>query len=593
MHDFDLVVENGLWFDGTGAEGRMRNLGIRDGLVAEISADPLPVGRDTDVLDARGKWVMPGFVDIHTHYDAEVLVDPLLPESVRHGVTTVVIGNCSLSTVFSTPEECADLFSRVEAIPRQSMLDILDDHRSWTSPSTYVSVLESLPLGPNVAAFIGHSDIRTTVLGMSKATSTGYRPSESELDAMGEMLTESLDAGFLGLSSMTNKLDKIDGKEFRSRSLPSTYSRWRELRFLNRILRDRGRILQSAPTINFHPNIAAFFAESSGLSGRPKLKTSLLSAADSKAYPPIVYLMLAVAPLLNKFAKTDFRWQHLPVPFTVYADGIDLVVFEEFGAGAAALHLQDEVERNELLRNENYRRWFRKNYDDKLSPRIWHRNFYDAVIVASPDASMVGKTFGRLADERGIHPVDAYLDLVVLYGKSLRWRTTIANDRPKYADRLARSSGVHMGFGDAGAHLRNMAFYNYPIRLLKRVHDTGFMKVEHAVHRLTGELAQWFGIDAGHLRLGDRADLVIVDPSGLNASVDGVYEAPIEQFGGISRMVNRNDEAVDTTVVAGEVVFRGGRFTAGKNGGKTGRFLRAGAYSRDIDSTEHLIRSAL
>ena len=150
-----------------------------------------------------------------------------------------------------------------------------------------------------------------------------------------------------------------------------------------------------------------------------------------------------------------------------------------------------------------------------------------------------------------------------------------------------------MGFGDAGAHLRNMAFYNYPIRLLKRVHDTGFMKVEHAVYRLTGELAQWYGIDAGHLRLGDRADLVIVDPSGLNASVDGVYEAPIEQFGGISRMVNRNDDAVDTTVIAGKVVYRRGRFIAGKDGSKTGRFLRAGAYSRDIDSTEQLIRSAL
>lgn len=593
MHDFDLVVENGLWFDGTGAEGRTRNLGIRNGLVAEISADPLPVGSATEIFDAKGKWVMPGFVDIHTHYDAEVLVNPSLPESVRHGVTTVVIGNCSLSTVFSTPEECADLFSRVEAIPRQSMLDILGEHRSWTSPSTYVAVLESLPLGPNIAAFIGHSDLRTKVLGMSKATSTGYRPSSIELDAMGEMLNESLDAGFLGLSSMTNKLDKIDGKQFRSRSLPSTYSRWREMRFLNRILRDRGRILQSAPTINFHPNIAAFFAESSGLGGRPRLKTSLLSAADSKAYPPIVYFMLAAAPLLNKFAKTDFRWQHLPVPFTVYADGIDLVVFEEFGAGAAALHLQDEVERNELLRNKDYRRWFRKNYDDKLSPRIWHRNFYDAVIVASPDAAIVGKTFGQLADERGIHPVDAYLDLVVQYGKKLRWRTTIANDRPKFADRLARSSGVQMGFGDAGAHLRNMAFYNYPIRLLKRVHDTGFMKVEHAVYRLTGELAQWYGIDAGHLRLGDRADLVIVDPSGLNASVDGVYEAPIEQFGGISRMVNRNDDAVDTTVIAGKVVYRRGRFIAGKDGSKTGRFLRAGAYSRDIDSTEQLIRSAL
>ncbi|CAG7581753.1 N-acyl-D-amino-acid deacylase family protein [Rhodococcus opacus] len=595
MSDFDVVVNGGLWFDGTGSAPRRRNLGIRDGVVVRASIRPLPVGPDTEIIDAGGKWVVPGFVDVHTHYDAEVLVSPGLPESVRHGVTTVVLGNCSLSTVYSTPRECADLFSRVEAVPHDSVLRILDENKIWQSPAEYVEALESLPLGPNIAGFIGHSDIRTHVLGLGRGTDKRTKPSTRELERMGAMLTEAVDAGFLGLSSMTNALDKIDGDEYRSRSLPSTYARWKEFRFLNRILRDRGKILQSAPTINLHPNIAGFFAESSGLGRRKPLKTSLLSAADSKAYPPIVYFMLAAAPLLNRFAKTDFKWQHLPVPFTVYADGIDLVVFEEFGAGAAALHLKDQVERNALLQDESYRRRFRKDYDNKFSPRIWHRNFYDAVIVGCPDEALIGKTFGAVGDLRGVHPVDAYLDLVVKYGTDLRWRTTIANHRPKFAKKLAASSGVQMGFGDAGAHLRNMAFYNYPIRLLKKVKDaqsdrTPFLSVERAVHRLTGELADWYGIDAGHLREGDRADLVVIDPAGLDATVDGLFEAEVPEYGGLRRMVNRSDAAAVATVINGRLVYRDGEFTGGFGVTKTGRFLRAGASAADHSERETAVR---
>jgi N-acyl-D-glutamate deacylase len=595
MSDFDVVVNGGLWFDGTGSAPRRRNLGIRDGVVVRASIRPLPVGPDTEIIDAAGKWVVPGFVDVHTHYDAEVLVSPGLPESVRHGVTTVVLGNCSLSTVYSTPRECADLFSRVEAVPHESVLRILEENKIWQSPAEYVEALESLPLGPNIAGFIGHSDIRTHVLGLGRGTDKRVKPSARELERMGTMLTEAVDAGFLGLSSMTNALDKIDGDEYRSRSLPSTYARWKEFRFLNRILRERGKILQSAPTINLHPNVAGFFAESSGLGRRKPLKTSLLSAADSKAYPPIVYFMLAAAPLLNRFAKTDFKWQHLPVPFTVYADGIDLVVFEEFGAGAAALHLKDQVERNALLQDESYRRRFRKDYDNKFSPRIWHRNFYDAVIVGCPDETLIGKTFGAVGDLRGVHPVDAYLDLVVEYGTDLRWRTTIANHRPKFAKKLAASSGVQMGFGDAGAHLRNMAFYNYPIRLLKKVKDAQsdrkpFLSVERAVHRLTGELADWYGIDAGHLREGDRADLVVIDPAGLDATVDGLFEAEVPEYGGLRRMVNRSDGAAVATVINGRLVYRDGEFTGGFGVTKTGRFLRAGASAADRSHREPVVR---
>ncbi|APE33545.1 hypothetical protein BOX37_05680 [Nocardia mangyaensis] len=584
MLDFDLVVTGGTWFDGTGAAPAQRHIGIRDGIVEAVTTAALPIGPDTEVIDAAGKWVLPGFVDVHTHYDAELLVKPELSESLRHGVTTVVVGNCSLSTVLASNADCADLFSRVEAVPRAAVHDALDARRTWSSPGEYAKALDALPLGPNVAAFLGHSDLRTHVLGLGRAVTRDTTPTAAEITQMTTLLDEAIDEGFLGLSSMSNPLDKIDGTEYRSRSLPSTYTRGKEVRALNRVLRRRGRILQSAPTVSLRPNIAKFFLASSGI-GRRALRTSLLSAADSKAYPPLVWFMLYAAPLLNRFARTDFRWQHLPVPFTVYADGIDLVVFEEFGAGAAALHLKDQVERNELLRSEDYRRWFRKQYDNKFTPRIWHRDFFDAEIVACPDESVVGKSIGQVGKDRGLHPVDAYLDLVVEYGAALRWRTTIANDRPGYLNKLAANPGVQMGFGDAGAHLRNMAFYNFGLRLLERVlraqeAGTPFLSVERAIHRLTGELADWYQLDAGHLREGDRADLVVIDPAGLDDEVHRLREAPLPEFG-LDRMVNRNDRAVVATVVNGRRVFGAGEVTPGVGARwGSGRFLRAGRNRR-------------
>ena len=150
---------------------------------------------------------------------------------------------------------------------------------------------------------------------------------------------------------------------------------------------------------------------------------------------------------------------------------MDLVVFEEFGAGEAALHLSDALERNTLLQDEAYRRWFRMDYDRRFGPRVWHRNFHDATIVSAPDEALEGQSFGGVADALSIHPVDAFLDLVVKYGSALRWKTTIANHRPgKLAKLMARDS-VQVSFSDAGAHVRNMAFYNFPLYLLRMVKD--------------------------------------------------------------------------------------------------------------------------
>lgn len=582
---FDVIIRNGLWFDGTGRAPATRTLGIRDGIVAAVSAGPLDEAGCPDVIDADGKWVLPGFIDVHTHYDAEVLLDPGLRESVRHGVTTVLLGNCSLSTVYASSEDAADLFSRVEAVPRQYVLGALEAKKCWKTPAEYVAALDELPLGPNVASMLGHSDLRTAVLGLDRATTDDVRPTDAELDRMAAMLEKALDAGLLGMSGMDAAIDKLDGDRYRSRALPSTFATWRERRRLIAVLRKRGRILQSAPNVKSPISALLFFLSSSRMLGRRSgVRMSLLVSADAKSAPAAVHVFGPGTRLLNKLLGSSVRFQHLPVPFELYSDGIDLPVFEEFGAGTAALHLRDQLERNELLADTDYRRRFRRSFDrKKLGPSLWHRDFHDAVIVECPDESLIGKSFGQIADERGLHPLDAFLDVLVENGeRNVRWTTIVANHRPKHLDRLAVEPSIHMGFSDAGAHLRNMAFYNYALRLLKRTRDADragrpFLTIEHAVHRLTAEVADWFGVPAGTLREGDRADFVVVDPAGLDASVDAYHESEVPFYGGLSRMVNRNDAAVVATGVNGSVVFRNGEFVEGyARGAGTGRFLRAG-----------------
>lgn len=587
---YDTIIRNALWFDGTGSPGAIRDIGIRHGHVAAVSDAPLPVDACDDVVDAEGLWVMPGLIDIHTHYDVEVLAEPGLGESLRHGVTTVLLGSCSLSTIHVDPVDAGDLFGRVEAIPRHHVISTVEQHKTWATPAGYADALEARALGPNVAAFIGHSDMRTAAMGLDRATRKTVRPSRTEQARMEGWLSEAIDAGFVGMSSQQLLFDKLDGDTCRSRTLPSTYARARELRRLKSLLRRSGRVLQSGPDIQNPRNVLSQVFASLGFL-RPQLRTSLLSAADIKANRFAITIMGPLAALANRLGG-DFRWQHLPVPFEVYADGIDLVIFEEFGSGAAALHLKEAVARDELLRDEDYRRRFRKDYDSRYGVRVWHRDFFDAEIVACPDPSVIGKSFGQVGVDRGgLHPVDAFLDLVVEHGTELRWRTTISNHRPEVLRKLATDPGIQIGFSDAGAHLRNMAFYNCGLRLLRHVYTAKlagapFMDLATAIHRLTGELADWYGLDAGHLRVGDRADLLIVDPERLDESLDAYAEQSVPAYGGMSRMVNRNDATVRAVYVGGRKVVDHGQPTDTVGEVRTGQFLRCGGRAPALPFTD-------
>ncbi|AUX48032.1 hypothetical protein SOCE26_095580 [Sorangium cellulosum] len=578
---FDVTIENGLFFDGKGSPPAARHLGLRGGKVAAISEAPLPRGPGTQVLDARGCWVTPGFIDLHTHYDAEVELAPSLSESLRHGVTTVVFGSCSLSLAIGTPEDLADQFCRVEAIPYEVVRPMLDQRKTWSTVTEYFEHLDTLPLGPNVSSFLGHSAVRAHVMGIERSLDRGVRPTEGELARMEEILREALDAGYLGMSVMTLKWDKIGGnRPIRSRPLPSTYARWSEYRRLCRLLRERGRVFQGVPDVATKVNIVMFMLESVGLLRKP-LKTTIISLMDLRADRLLYRLAGLGARIANTWLGADFRLQALPEVFDLWADGIDLVVFEEFGAGAAALHLTDPADRARLLRDPAYRAKFRSQWRSKLLPKVFHRDFNHSEILSCPDERLVGKSFARLAEEEGRDVVDVFLDLVAQHGTALRWYTIMGNDRRGPLEDIIRHPDAIIGFSDAGAHLRQMAHYNFPLRMLRLVKDAAregreIMPVERAIQRLTAEIGDWLGIDAGRLEVGAQADVVVLDPGGIDGDVDRVSEAPVEGFAGVVRMVRRNERAVRTVLVNGRLAVQDGQVLpeVGTTRGY-GRLLRA------------------
>lgn len=595
---FDVVIENGLYFDGRGSPAAPRHLAIQGDRVVAIAQEPWPLGAALRRIDATGRWITPGFVDLHTHYDAEIEVTPGLAESVRHGVTTVMLGSCSLSLALGTPEDLADQFCRVEAIPYDIVRPLLEQKKTWSTLTEYLQHLDQLPLGPNVTSFVGHSAVRAHVMGMERSLEKDVRPSEEELRRMEQILIEGLDQGYLGLSVQTLPWDKIGGsRAIRSRPLPSTFARWSEYRRLTKILRARDRIFQGVPNVSTKWNVILFLLESVGLL-RPALKTTVISMMDTRANRGIAHLIGGLSQLFNQVFGADFKWQALPEVFDLWADGIDLVVFEEFGAGAAALHLADPEARRRLLADPEYRQWFKGQWRSKLLPKVFHRDFNQSEILRCPDRSLVGKSFAEVAQARGQDVTQTFLDLCIEHGDRLRWYTVMANDRREELEFIVAHPDVLIGFSDAGAHLRNMAHYNFPLRLLRLVVEAErrgepFMSKERAVERVTGELGAWLGIDAGVLEVGGRADLVVLDPTRLGPELDVPLESPMPRFGNFVRLVNQN-RAVEWVLIGGRVAVEAGQ-TAPALGVEPGfgQVLRAGRRTEPRSSVAQPLRDAI
>jgi N-acyl-D-aspartate/D-glutamate deacylase len=569
------LLRGGTVFDGTGAPGRLADVRVAGGRVVEIGERLEPDG--AEVVDAAGCWVTPGFVDLHTHYDAELELAPALSESLRHGVTSVVVGSCGLSVAVGAPEDLADMFCRVEGVPRAAVLPLLERTKTWETHAQYFAHLDALPLGPNVASLCGHSAIRAVAMGLDRSLDPTITPTEVELARMEALLREALDAGFLGLSVNTLPWDKMDGDRHPNVPTPSVFASWKELRRLVRTVRSYGRVFQGVPDVSTKVNAIGFFWESLPFFRRP-LRTMLITLLDAKG-DRFTHHLVGFGARVVQALGGPIRLQSLPHAFDIWADGLTVPIMEELGAGNVAIGTTDPQERRRLLLDPAFRERFKREWHVVFG-KAWHRDLDEARVVSCPDPAVSGRTFGEVARARGRDPVDTFLDLQAEHGDALRWVSVLGNDRPDRVAWIMDHPGVLIGFSDAGAHLRNMAFYNYPLRMLKRVRDAALagrpiMTTERAIWRLTAEIADFIGVDAGRLRAGGRADLVVIDPARLDDAVEQLHEAPMSGVPGLNRLVRRNDDAVRLVMVGGAPVFERGVAARGLGTERFGSVLRA------------------
>ena len=262
---FDIIVRNALIFDGTGAPPIKGDVAVKDGIIAALGAD-LSNAQAHKSIDAQGKYLTPGLLDIHTHYDLEVELAPGLPESLRHGTTTVVMANCSLGLAFGAQrrdgaDPIIDCFARVENVPK-SVLKLVADKVHWSSSSEYLDHLETLNLGPNVATMIPHSMLRIEVMGLSDYISRD--PTEEELQKMEALLEEGLAQGYAGFSTDALPFHYLANQPNVKSRIPGQYGTYKDIKRLTDIVRRHDKVWQATPPKDSPLNVIRMFALTSG-----------------------------------------------------------------------------------------------------------------------------------------------------------------------------------------------------------------------------------------------------------------------------------------------------------------------------------------
>ncbi|MCT7963337.1 amidohydrolase family protein [Laspinema sp. D1] len=552
----DLLIKNGLIFDGLGSAAFKGDIGIKQGQIVAISPDISLEA--TQVVDASGLWVTPGFIDIHTHYDLELEIAPGLSESVRHGVTTVVIGNCSLSVAVGEPQMLADIFQRVETLSHRLIAKWLNQSVSWQTPGEYLHHLQQLPLGPNVAPMLGHSAVRAHVMGLERSLTVDATP--GELNQMEQIAESALDAGFLGISIDMFPWHRMSG-EWRGSTIPSQHAKLPEYARLADLCRQRDRVFQVTPNLQRLASFVDIIGLGSGI-GQPPLRLTVLSALDAvhnrnlwRVFSPLLWIW-------NRLLRGNVRFQTLTEPFTIYSDGPVTPLFEEFATGAQLNSCDSREERQALWASETFRIQFRKDWLNGWR-KSFHRDLKLMEILSCPESSWQGLSFAAVAEKMQRDPVELFMDLLQQYDTDLRWVATGANDRLE--PRLAMMKHPHIlpGFTDAGAHVRNLGYYDGALSLLKQAVTTNFMTPEAAIHRVTGEPAQWFRLDAGVLKVGAKADLLLLNPVGLRAAIAPPVEILDPILDGEPRMVKRgSDEIIQSVYIKGVPVVSQGEVSS-------------------------------
>jgi N-acyl-D-aspartate/D-glutamate deacylase len=615
----DTLIKNAKVFNN-GEAAVIEDVAVSNGRVVARGAN-LEAKNASRVLDATGLWLMPGLFDIHTHYDLELEVAPGLPESTRHGTTSVVIANCSLGLAFGsqrdgTNDPIVSCYARVENIPK-SVLKSCADNITWDNPRDYLDHLETLNLGPNVAVLFPHSMLRIDAMGFDNSVTRD--PSKKEIGNMKETLKKALKSGYAGFSTDALPFHYLAAQPHCEKTIPTQFAKYNELKQLAQVVREQESTWQATPPKDsVFGTLRTFLLTSGRLHGKP-LRTTVVAALDIANNWKLSRMVKTLSRLLNsKLIQGDFHMQALGAPFKIWSDGAITPIAEEIPElrRLNETDLEDRETRRMIMNEPEYIKLFKSmwmrgkqgwNLDrlkrilniedfafnrtladmtvDRCPQKNWQgmdfqflfdrvlsikQNQFDDVLTKAEE-KLVKTDFFWVADEG-----DFMLQMLRTFDTDLSWSTVTANRDLKVVRELLMDPKLLPGFNDSGAHLTNMAFYDVNLRSLQLAAEGGDKDVAYMVKRLTKDAADVFGVAGGTIYEGDIADLILIDPKQLQ-DYDGeqnVQRVHREEFQH-EQLVNRSDDVVPLVMIGGHTAWENNSFASDLGQKPMGRLLRA------------------
>ena len=496
MHD--LVIRNALILDGLGGKPFRGDLAVANGAIAEIGASLS--GREA--LDADGLALMPGIVDNHTHYDAQITWDPLVSPSPALGVTTAVIGNCGFTIAPCRPADRELVMKNLTQVEGMS-LDVLRAGIRWDFESIpeYFRMLERRGAAVNIAGFVGHSSLRTYVMG-EDAPRRAATP--EEVARMRELLLEGMRAGAVGFATSTSPAHNGHG----GLPMPSRLANEAEMRALVGALREAGRgvfmLTKGGQTK------VSFLEELGAAAGRPVVIAALLHNSTNPR---------AVFDDLEAIAQANARGRRLVGAISCCPLSMDFTLhspytFEGLESWKPALPLKGAAYEAKL-REKGFRDAVRAELSRPAHFRLFNGQWDQVEVVESARKDCEQRTIGELARAAGRDPLDFMLDLALDEKLDTVFNAMLLNSDEQAVGEMLRHPASLVSLSDAGAHLTFFNDAGFGLHLLGHwVRERGALSLEDAVRRLTSVPAQLFGIrQRGALKPGYAADLLLFDPA--------------------------------------------------------------------------------
>ena len=514
MHD--LLIRNALLLDGLGSPPTRGDLAVSDGKIKAVGAVD---GSARETIDADGLALMPGIIDNHTHYDAQLTWDPWVSPSPALGVTTAVIGNCGFTIAPCRPADRERVMRNLTQVEGMS-LDALQAGIRWdfqTVPQ-YLDMLERRGAAVNIAAFVGHSSVRTYVMGEA---ATQRAANDAEVAAMRNIVLEAMRAGAIGFATSTSPAHNgANGLP-----MPSRLADDKELAALVGSLREVGRglfmLTKGGQTrMSFLESLAAE-------SGRPVVVAALL---HSSTQPESVFQDL------EAIAAANARGRRLVGAVSCCPLSMDFTLrspytFEGLEAWQAALPLQGDAYKRKLA-DPAFRAAVREEIARPAHFRLFNGEWHKVHVVESARPHVEQRSIAELAAQAGTDPLDCMLDLALTENLETVFSALLLNSDEAAVGRLLRDPHALVSLSDAGAHLTFFNDSGFGLHLLGHwSRELGVLSLPEAAWRLTGHPAKVYGIRSrGALRPGYHADLLLFDPQTVNRGPNRrVFDLPADQ----------------------------------------------------------------